>query len=271
MMPRSWEQPLGLGWQVIPLNPRAKTPAVKGWQQCRPDADALARHAAIGGNIGIVTGVASGVIVLDLDSPDAIAEAKWRGLQPTIAAQTGKGLHLYYQHPGGKVTNRAGILPGMDIRGDGGFVVAPESIHPSGARYSWIIAPGDRPLASVPDWLAYLLTRPARAQGVKHPVTRLSTWHRSIRGQSCRDPRELLERIAQAIRCAPCGQQEKTLNDSAFLIGRLVAGDELDPVTARNKLIEAGSAMSSHDLDRPWTVATVIDKIDRALAAGGAA
>jgi hypothetical protein len=50
---------------------------------------------------------------------------------PTVRTGSG-GLHLFFAHPGGIVRNRVGLLPGVDLRGDGGFVVAPPSIHPSG-------------------------------------------------------------------------------------------------------------------------------------------
>ncbi|HTY93933.1 MAG TPA: primase C-terminal domain-containing protein, partial [Steroidobacteraceae bacterium] len=57
--------------------------------------------------------------------------------------------------PGRPVMNRVGLKPGIDLRGDGGCVVAPPSVHPSGRPYSWVKrrTPDEVPLASLPDWL----------------------------------------------------------------------------------------------------------------------
>ncbi len=67
----------------------------------------------------------------------------------------GGGRHLYFRHPGGIVRNRVGLAPGIDVRGDGGCVVAPPSVHPSGKRYAWVAShgPEDSPLARAPAWL----------------------------------------------------------------------------------------------------------------------
>jgi hypothetical protein len=66
----------------------------------------------------------------------------------------GSGAHLYFavDHP---IGNRAGLAPGIDLRGDGGFVVAPPSVHASGRRYMWELgaSPDDVALALAPEWL----------------------------------------------------------------------------------------------------------------------
>ena len=67
----------------------------------------------------------------------------------------GGGRHVYFRHPGGTVNNRTNIEPGIDLRGDGGCIVAPPSLHPSGKRYRWKKghAPGEIEIALLPDWL----------------------------------------------------------------------------------------------------------------------
>jgi hypothetical protein len=67
----------------------------------------------------------------------------------------GGGRHLYFAHPGGLVRNKVGLAPGIDIRADGGYVVAPPSLHASGLRYVWVEgrAPGRIEIAALPDWL----------------------------------------------------------------------------------------------------------------------
>jgi hypothetical protein len=67
----------------------------------------------------------------------------------------GGGHHLYFRHPGGSVRNRAGLAPGLDLRADGGYVVAPPSLHPSGRHYAWRAGhePEQVALAPAPAWL----------------------------------------------------------------------------------------------------------------------
>ncbi|MGB6191799.1 MAG: bifunctional DNA primase/polymerase [Terracidiphilus sp.] len=135
-------------------------------------------------NIGILTGQESGLLVLDVDGEDGKASlqsltAEHGNLPKTLCAKTGrtgadgkrKGCHYYFRLPtGAAIRNSAGILgKGLDIRADGGYVVAPPSLHPSGLLYQWLAA--GQPLADVPSWLLAKLTgaRPApemqRTQG----------------------------------------------------------------------------------------------------------
>jgi hypothetical protein len=66
---------------------------------------------------------------------------------------------VYFKHPGGVLHNRVGIAPGIDLRADGGCVVAPPSIHASGVAYAWVSGhePGEVALAAMPQWLSRLL------------------------------------------------------------------------------------------------------------------
>ena len=115
-------------------------------------------------NIAIATGAESGLVVLDVDVTDdkrgdrtLVELVRDRGpLGDTLHALTGSaGSHFYFAHPGGRVGNSAGRLGrGLDTRGDGGYVVAPPSVHASGHRYTWC-AGGE--LAPLPAWLLELL------------------------------------------------------------------------------------------------------------------
>ena len=139
-LPDMWATPLRHHWSVIPLHPREKRPALKSWrayQNTHASFAEVERWAVRGNNAGIVTGAISGLLVLDLDNAAAIAEVEVMGLPETVTVSTAKGRHHYFAHPGGTVKNRAGILPGIDIRGDGGFVVAPGSIQPTPLFQSW--------------------------------------------------------------------------------------------------------------------------------------
>lgn len=134
-----------------PITPRGVLEAttritqVRIWWAKNPDA-----------NIGIATGEASGIVVLDVDGKDGFTALAGRTLPATPSVTTGRidgGTHFYFTHPGGKVKNSVGKLgKGLDIRGDGGYVIAPPSRHQSGAFYQW----GenlDTPLAELPVWI----------------------------------------------------------------------------------------------------------------------
>lgn len=151
---------------MLPLRPRDKRPQIR-WealQDARPSAADVAEWFARWprANIGIVTGEISNLIVLDVDPKhggDAALERLERRFEPlpaTVEAVTGGGgRHLYFAHPGGAVRNRTGLAQGIDLRGDGGYIVAPPSIHPSGRPYAWASgrAPDEMPLAPLPRWL----------------------------------------------------------------------------------------------------------------------
>ncbi|MFO1272237.1 MAG: bifunctional DNA primase/polymerase [Rubrivivax sp.] len=166
------------GWSVIPMQPHAKRPLV-AW---RAYQQACATPATIAGwfrrwpdaNVGLVTGQVSGLVVIDVDAthggPASVAEAeRLHGpLPPTVEAVTGGGgRHLYCAHPGRWTPNRVALRPGVDVRGDGGCVVAPPSLHPSGRHYAWREghAPGDLPLAPLP---VHFFGTAAAAPGTGH-------------------------------------------------------------------------------------------------------
>lgn len=89
-------------------------------------------------SIGIATGKKSGLAVVDLDGADGIASGKSLGLSSTITALTGNGQQLFYADSSGGLKNSVKKLAaGVDTRGEGGYVVAPPSLHPNGKRYSW--------------------------------------------------------------------------------------------------------------------------------------
>jgi hypothetical protein len=170
-----------LGWSVIPIRPRDKRPIIRWqrYQSIRADARQLEEWFGRGAyaNLGIVTGAISRLLVLDIDpmhggsdSLERLEQAHGR-LARTVEATTGSGgRHLYFAHPGGIVRNRVGLANGIDVRGDGGYVVAPPSVHPNGQHYSWRANrnPDDVEPAAVPGWLVELLIDERIHAG--HPV-----------------------------------------------------------------------------------------------------
>ena len=149
------------GFAVFPLKYRDKVPLtrngckdattdaaqIKAWWQKYPNA-----------NIGLATGsVSQNVFVIDLDIDEDRGIDGYHSLEDwqrehgdfpeTWTAITGRGgYHLYYRG-NGKIKNRAGIIDGVDIRGNGGYVVAPPSIHKNGNRYEWEYSPDEFEIA----------------------------------------------------------------------------------------------------------------------------
>ena len=119
-------------------------------------------------NIGLCTGSIAGFFVLDIDGADGEAslaqlEQAYALLPPTVEAITGGGgRHLYFQMPQHhKISCSAGKIGlGLDIRGDGGYIIAPPSIHPSGKTYAWSVDCANA-LAKAPEWLLRLIQTPA--------------------------------------------------------------------------------------------------------------
>ena len=134
-----------LGLSVIPIAPEDKRPLLP-WEEYQTRTATEEEIRAwwakwAEANVGVVTGVISGLVVIDLDSIEAKDKLKallnGYDVSAVPRSRTGKGWHLFFKHPGALIPNRAGIISGLDVRGDGGYVVAPPSIHPSGKVYKW--------------------------------------------------------------------------------------------------------------------------------------
>src|SRR3990167_4403525 len=127
---------LNRGWSVFPLVPNSKIPLTgHGFKDASKSADKVIRWWMNNptANIGIATGQASGIVVVDVDVKKKAQGKKsisWiKGLVPktlTVTTPSG-GWHLYYQHEK-PLKGRLGFLPGIDIKADGGYVVAPGSV-----------------------------------------------------------------------------------------------------------------------------------------------
>ncbi|MCL6447618.1 MAG: bifunctional DNA primase/polymerase [Armatimonadetes bacterium] len=148
----------------------------KEFQGRRPTEEEIARWKKQfpGCNWGIVTGQVSGVIVLDIDGPEGAEAIKGKHLPLTWTVQTGKGTHYYFRCPGFPVQDAVRVLPGVDIRADGGYVVAPGSGHASGRKYTWVpgMNPDDLPdgPAPCPKWLLELLQGKRQSGGRRDKI-----------------------------------------------------------------------------------------------------
>lgn len=233
-----------LGWSLIPLQQRDKKPdwhllggTWEQYQQHRAPLDQLEHWFSRPRNIGIVTGAISGVVVVDCDNITARDWIRERGLTAKTMplSRTGKGWHLFFKHPGKHVGNRAHMhdIPGLDLRGDGGYVVAPPSQHSSGRFYRWLI-PADTPLPDLPKWfLAAPEAAPTTING-SH-----TGFHLLPENPLSFAEKTLLDRLTRLL-VAPIGSRNDELNRAAFTLGQLVGLGELDRVTVESQLLEAG-------------------------------
>lgn len=147
---------------VFPCRPRDKLPLTQhGCKDATVDLDQIKTwwSAEPAANIGMATGDISKLFVLDIDGMDAESELRklerqHGAIPPTVESVTGRGRHLFFGTPPDiSVRCSAGKLgPGLDIRGDGGFVVLPPSIHPSSRVYCWSVNSANA-FADAPAWL----------------------------------------------------------------------------------------------------------------------
>lgn len=145
-------------------------------------------------NIGIVTGAISNVVVVDVDGPEG--QQTLRTVNPipvTWRSTTGRGEHLWFRHPGFEVQNFAKKAPGLDFRGDRGYVVAPGSRHRSGVEYRWTIPPEEAELADPPRWLFELLAKPITKDAEQSEA---KWWLRLLQGAKEGERHDALLRIA---------------------------------------------------------------------------
>jgi putative DNA primase/helicase len=164
-------------------------------------------------------------------------------LPETLAAVTpSDGVHVYYQQPAGEpIRNRGNLPEHVDVRGAGGYVIAPPSVMADGRRYRWLRGNWNSEIAEAPEALIALL----RDKGKKDPP-------RSGERPRSRAPADdqvddavrkyalaALDGEVEAVRRAPQGQRNNQLNTSALKIGGLAAAGALNPTLGRSLLEQA--------------------------------
>ena len=156
------------GWPVFPINPRSKAPLKNshGFKDASRDPKQITKwwRKQPHRNVGIATGHEADNLVVDVDPRNGgdeslkLFEKEYEALPQTPRVKTGgNGIHFFFKHPGGQVPCRANILPGIDIKCDGGYVLAPPSIHPNGETYLWEVNPDEVPLADLPNHLRQII------------------------------------------------------------------------------------------------------------------
>lgn len=217
------------GFAVFPCKPHGKEPLTKhGCKDATQDPKQIAAWCKRWpkANIGIATGKASGIVCLDVDAKTggretlAILEDENGRLPEAPTVLTGGGgLHIYFRDPGGVRNSASAIGAGLDVRGDGGYVIAPPSIHPNGTEYRWELSSSanDIPMPEFPAWLLKLIkTRPDRrfhtpekvAEGKRNET--LYKLGRSLKARGISEPEiaAALDSVNQQRCVPPLGERE---------------------------------------------------------------
>lgn len=182
----------GLGFSLVPVPlPRqgvtsgqpgdGKVPSLpwKPYQATRASLGQIRDWFRTPHNVAIVTGAVSNLVVVDADSDEALAWATKRLPWTPRQVKTPRGWHLYYRHPAAPIRNRARMQSGdgtiaLDVRGDGGYVIGPWSLHASGQAYH-CVGDWDAPAESVPvfdpAWLTEPRPAPQKATGTARTFT----------------------------------------------------------------------------------------------------
>ena len=166
----------GAGIGVFPCKARGKAPlTTHGLRDATTDPAKVGAFFTNLPGANLAAAIPAALVVVDLDAEDAAARlaAEGRDLPATLTAATAKGRHLWYALPDRVASrNAVGIAPGVDLRGLGGYVVAPPSIHPTGAVYRWATTGRFDPdaISPAPAWLEELLATPAGSTAAATPA-----------------------------------------------------------------------------------------------------
>lgn len=196
------------------------------WEQC-PD-----------GNIGITTGQASGIVLLDLDGPEGFKSVENADLPYTVKSKTGKGAHNLFKYPDNVIIkNAVRIMPGVDVRGEGGLFVAPPSRHISGNNYEWVVGPDATELADMPGWMLEKTKKQLEKETTRDIPPVKSNGHSSHNAYA----QAALAKEIEAVRTAAPGTRNHQLNKSAFSLGQLVGAAVLTQTEVEYELENAGT------------------------------
>jgi hypothetical protein len=283
-----------LGWAVFALGPTGRPyPNCKPCRETCPTAREMAAcpcllcHGCYAGTtapeavtamwealphslIGIATGAVSGLVVLDFDTHTAnrnglasIPTLRDRGLiTRTVTAKTGGGgLHMYFTHPGEPTPNdnRGKLAPGVDVKGDGGFVIAPPSAKRNGLAYSWF--PDLSPWEMKPDDLAPEVLSIISKEQRQPQRPGVGVSHNNY------DPETVIEKFSEALdilRLTGVGSRNENLYRAACRGGEAIASGTLKFGDVQVSLEEAAreAGMTGRDGIR----ATIRSGLNRGMA-----
>jgi putative DNA primase/helicase len=269
------------GWPVFPLWPGTKKPVpenglhagttkvdqIQRWWKTMPTA-----------NIGVCCGIRADMWVVDLDCKPGAANGletldgleQTHGQLPITLAQTtpSGGRHLLFRWPDGgeRIRNNGKtrrIGPGIDTRGQGGYIVAPPSVI-DGNFYDW--DEEDMPLAMAPPWLLELVMKEPEAAPLSS-MAETAGAPSMVPGELDAYTRKALADEVATVASAVMGSQRDTLNRAAFSLGGLVAKGKLGRGQAKAALLGAVGGWSQNSKD-PWTRGQIEKVIDDGLTDG---
>ena len=265
------------GWAVIPVNSikngkctcgkadcasPGKHPKISNWQhEASIDPEQIKKWFSNNDtNIGILTGQQSNLIVLDIDNKNEnIGDASFDELFPdgidTVEAITGNGRHLYFKYSAGKeIGNSIGLMPGLDLKGNGGFVVAPPSVHSSGRQYAFEASslPANTPLAELPNEILEKIKRnSATPRNVSKPNEKVGEGQRNdyLFSQACSMQRRGMSypAIVTALKVENKNKCDPALSDSE--IETIAQSSQKYPPEEPNQDYEQGPAKDYHYTD----------------------
>ena len=267
------------GWHVFPLHGIVRRRCTCGRLDCSsPGKHPITRHGVKDAtsdphvinewwrrwrcaNIALATGKRSGLIVIDIDLPLALGSLDalvGRVLRTLVSLSGGGGIHLLLGAPEGyllrnhasRLPGIAADLPGIDLRAEGGYIVAPPSIHRSGRRYEWLDA--NAAIAPAPEWVK----QPERSYVELGGVASVN-----FDGDGTPYGLAVMRDELDRLRAAQIGTRNHQLNRSTFVLAQLVAGGELLEAAVRAAVIGAALGIG---LDEPESRQT----IDSAFRAG---
>jgi putative DNA primase/helicase len=239
-----------LGWSFTPLD--GKRPVLSGWQSRERETLEEALQWAVQGNVGLRTGQASGVVVIDVDPGGSVEHLE---LPRTVTAVTGRGGQHFYFSTSRSVRNSAGKLAEhVDVRGDGGQVVFVGSTHPETRTvYDWMPghSPRDVELAELPGHVIELLE--ADRERKQEAVTRQLNEHQARSPDTAnRFANFILRAEIFNIENAAEGRRNDTLNAAAYTVGRLVGGNYFTRADVERPLLMAAlhAGLDVHEAER---------------------
>ena len=158
------------GWPVIPLhspksggcscsNPGCESAGkhprcLHGLKDATTDSEKVARWWKQWPDANLGISIPSDLVVVDVDGKagGAALERDGRTMPATVSSRTGRGTHHFFR-TSRPVPPKVAVLPEVDLRGPGSYVVAPPSLHSSGKRYEWIVPPEGNAIAEAPAWV----------------------------------------------------------------------------------------------------------------------
>ena len=263
------------GFRIFPVG-QDKVPLVKAWPQvATTDEDQVRAWWTKWPNamIGLPTGTANGLWVLDLDvdagkgvdgnASFAALEAEHGTVDIEVVAITPRGgSHLFFRWDGSRpVRNTTSVIaPGIDTRGEGGFVVLAPSVREDGRAYAWLNEPlGEADLTDAPEWLLdkpIPPEPPAQAEGA--PSSPQPAADDPLFAHKRAYALAALEREAEAVASSPKGGRNARLNEAAHAVANYVGSVHLADAEVHTALTAAALAAGLNAKETRKTIASGI-------------